>query len=346
MEFLSVGYERMRDLILEKSVQLGEENRTVPLLVRGEWGTGKSHLAEYVRAMAADLGVATAIVDLNARGQALNYPQRFYPALIESCRLDRSVSGLQQIISQRLSTVDGRRALLEYASTCEGELAQSIEWLCREHGPEDGLALSEHPAWTKLLGGDIAWAPYAYKRHRTLRRIGELVELLRALGGRGLILVLDEVETIDQLWNRRSRMTAYSTLGALCSMDHVWCVLAVTARFDAIVAADFAWSLISRSGHTSEAAWFLGALKRGEFQSVVPPTIDIEGAQDLAERLRRLYENAYGLSSSSVDTLAATIGAWSRDPRRNARTLIRAVVNELDLRRPLPKCPPPHAGVR
>jgi hypothetical protein len=338
MESLSVGYESVRDLVLERAIQLGTEKRLSPLFVRGEWGTGKSHFTKFVRAIAHELGVASALVDLNARGHALNYPQRFYPAIAETCRISGVSVGLKQIIASYLRTGAGLDSLKSFATSHTGEVAEAIRFLCWDHESDDAfpeLSAGEHLAWNKLLGGDIAWASYAYKRPVALRRIADLASLFRVLGARGLVLIFDEVETIDQLWNIRSRLSAYSTLGEFAAMPNVWCVFTVTARFDAVIRADLDAGITSNAPLSGEAKRFLRSFDDGRFDSVSPPGIDGKGAMELAHRIERLYRRAHPSSSPSQQSLSPTVERWARDPRRNPRTLIRTVIDQLDRLHPL-----------
>jgi hypothetical protein len=200
-----------------------------------------------------------------------------------------------------------------------------------------GLSTGEHPAWTTLSGGDLVWASYGYKRAQALRRLAEIAKLMRSLGYGGLVLILDEVETIDQLWNVRSRLGAYSTLGELASMDHVWCIFAVTARFDAIINRDLAAGIRAHPALSTNARQFLRSFEDGHVDTVSPPTIDTMGASELAHRILDLYRQAHTLRTVDAARLASVVDAWSRDPRRNPRTLIRAVIDQLDRFHPTPQ---------
>jgi hypothetical protein len=338
MESLSVGYSRLRDLVLERAIQLESERRVQPLLMRGEWGTGKSHFARFVRALARDLGVVSALVNVNARSYALNYPQRFYPSLVGSCERGRGPTGLRQLVTPYLATAEGRNSLERFAVDHPGDIARAVTWLCREYESEDdslGLSTGQHPAWTTILGGDIAWADYGYKRAAALRRLADVAKLLRGLIGSGLVLVLDEVETIDQLWNVRSRLAAYATLGELSSMDHVWCIFAVTARFDAITDRDLASGILGEPNLPTKARQFLRSLADGHMDAASPPGVDRRGASELASRILDLYRQAHSPRVADVERLAPVVEAWSRDPHRNPRTLIRALVDQLDRLRPV-----------
>jgi hypothetical protein len=76
---------------------------------------------------------------------------------------------------------------------------------------------------------------------------------------------------------------------------------------------------------------------RRDIDVVAPPSIDIANARELAKRIRQLYEQAHGFRGPQSP--GALIDAWSRDPRRNPRTLIRLIVDELDRIRPLSVAP-------
>jgi hypothetical protein len=306
--------------------------------MRGEWGTGKSHFARFVRALTRDLGVASALVNLNARSHGLNYPQRFIPSLADSCEIGRAPAGLRQIVTSHLTSAHGRALLQRFAGSNPGDIARAVTWLCREYETDDdslGLSTGEHPAWTTLLGGDLAWASYSYKRTQALRRLADVAKLLRGLGGSGLVLILDEVETIDQLWNVRSRLGAYATLGALATMDHVWCIFAVTARFDATTRRDLDAGILAHPSLSSEGSHFLRSLHDDHLDTASPPTVDRRSASQLANRIMELYRDAHALRTADGVNLVPIVDSWSRDPRRNARTLIRAVVDQLDRLRPV-----------
>jgi hypothetical protein len=245
--------------------------------------------------------------------------------------------GLRQIITRYLTDEDGRAALERFAVAQPGDIARAILWLCREYESDDqslGLSTGEHPAWTILLGGDLAWASYGYKRVQALRRLADLAVLFRSVGSSGLILIFDEVETIDQLWNVRSRMGAYTTLGELASMDHVWCIFAVTARFDAIIQRDLTGGILAQPGVTKEANGFLRSLYR-DVDLVAPPIVDKKSASELATRILDLYRQTHALRVSDGAGLSNVVDSWCRDPRSNPRTLIRAVIDRLDRLRPI-----------
>ena len=314
-------------------MRLGERRKVGPLLVRGEWGTGKSHFISYVRAVCRELGVASSLVNLNARGHALNHPQRSYPVLAENLELGQ-LHGLQSILTTKLSEEDGRGRLERFSRyPATGELEAAIRRLCSF---EDGEALpaAEHYAWTTILGEDVAWANYAYKRAKALARIVELGRLFRHLGAPGLVLLFDEVETLDQLWNVRSRKGAYDVLGTLSRMDHVWCIFAVTARFDNVLGWDVP-DVLSDDGLSKNARWFLRKWQKCDLDVLEPPAVDRRTGERLALKIAELYERAHAFRPQDPAALAARVADWMADPGRNPRTLIRMLIDELDRDRPI-----------
>ena len=283
--------------------------------------------------MCRDLGVATSLVNLNARGHALNHPQRSYPLLAESLELGRLL-GLQRILVAKLADGDGRARLKRFSRyPAAGELKTAIRHLCRSDGGEV-LPVAEHYAWTIILGEDVAWANYAYKRAKALRRIAELGRLFRALGAHGLVLLFDEAETLEQLWNVRSRKGAYHVLGALSRMDHVWCIFAVTGRFDHVLGWDLP-GVLSDYRLSMDARWFLRKWENGELDVVEPPAVDRQTAEIVAGKIAALYARAHAFRVDDSVALRARIGDWLVDPGANPRTLIRLLIDYLDRARPL-----------
>jgi hypothetical protein len=140
--------------------------------------------------------------------------------------------------------------------------------------------------------------------------------------------LFDEVETIDQLWNYRSRMVAYSTIARLSNMRSIWHLFAITNRFTTLARADYGRA-------TPEALSFLQGIVSSKLNVFQTPQLDRPRAWRLALAVANLYKEALPsvrFSESQVDTW---VEEWGRNPGRNPRRLIRLVVNRLDLLRPL-----------
>src|SRR5262249_8458494 len=148
-----------------------------------------------------------------------------------------------------------------------------------------------HHAWRTLYGADLCWSDHSSKREKALLRIESIARLCRAVGQKGLVIVFDEAETIDQLWNIRSRLSAYSVLSRLCRMPAAWCVFGTTNRFDRSLETDLNNGACEAAG--SQPRDFLFRWQRREFATVEPPTMDTKSARSLARAVTSLYGVAY-----------------------------------------------------
>lgn len=336
IDHLSVGYDRLREEVLENLSRLDANETVPPMFVLGEWGAGKSHLLTFIRAACRELGVANSVVGLNARSHALNHPQRFYPLIVRNLEIGEHGRGLQQILLDWLRDTNSRDEIqiFTWSSEIDG-FTRPLQSLCDRAEQTGHLSVVDDAAWTILLGEDLSWADYAYKRNKALTRISELVRLLKVKGAAGLVLMFDEMETIDQLWNIRSRMGAYSVFGKLCQMRGVWCIVAITARLERTIREDYERGILTRDGLTENAKWFLTSWKEGGLNVVVPPVLNSEAATQLGRKIYEVYTRAYETKPGDVSRLERCIDDWNKNPGRNPRVLIKSVVHELDCLRPL-----------
>jgi hypothetical protein len=333
LERLSVGYGDATKLVELSLAALDLPGELAPLFVRGEWGSGKTHFLAYLQAAALRSGAATAKIDLNARSAALNYPQRIFSTLAENLRARRHV-GVQAIMIDILSHQDARQRMKSFAHASDvREISFVIEDLCRQFEFGERLDLGTHPAWSILHGVDLSWSDHSSKRDKALARMECLGLLCRAVGLRGLVLLLDEAETIDQLWNARSRIAAYDVLGRLCRMDGVWCVFGTTLRFDRTIKRDIDAGFLQMDLGSSAATDFLKRWQKGLFQLFEPPTISVRDAGILARAIKSLYEGAYGELRGLDDQLERCLTDWRKNPGRNPRRLIRSLVDTCDSNR-------------
>lgn len=332
LQALSVGYAGVTATVADSLQMLSTKGRCAPLFVVGEWGTGKSHMLEFIRSAAVSKGIAHARVDLNARSAALNHPQRFYPWIAESVCL-RGLYGLRAIVEEAFMDPARRDSLLKFSWATEsgllGGALRSIILASRELGSD---VLIDHNDWNIVMGTDLA--PFDYKRSKALTRLGEVAKLLRSVGGSGLVLVLDEAETIDQLWNRLSRMGAYETMGMVCGFDATWAIFGITARFQRCLDRDLSDGLWRHSSSTS-AVTFLESWHTGAYRQIAPPAMSDEHAEDLVKRIVHAYGDAYAIPSGDSFDVSTILVNWKSNPSRNPRRLIRSIIDALDAQRGL-----------
>jgi hypothetical protein len=332
---LSVGYDEPKADITRTLTGMRNGHSPLPLFVRGEWGTGKTHFLTFLRSAAHHAGVPSAKVDLNARISALNYPQRLYPVIAEQLKLHKRL-GLHEVLRALLNDVSKRTRLISFANSRPASpVKRSLRLILGRF--EDGacVELLDDPAWFVLTGGDLAWADYAYKRNDALERLASLAQMLKAVSLGGLVIVFDEAETVDQLWNIRSRLGAYSVLGQLCRIPGVWCVFGITARFDRTLAADLDRIRSEGMSVGADADWFLRGWARGEFRTLLPPTVDHTNVTQLARAIERLYRVAYPSVTVDDKLIRRCVQEWIQNPSQNPRRLIRRLVHCLDIMRPI-----------
>ena len=330
---LSIGYDPVKRLVEQSLIELERERTSTPLFVRGEWGTGKTHFLSYVGTVAAEKWFASARIDLNARGIALSHPQRFLPIIADGIHAGAHF-GVHDLIPRLISITEVRERMYAFSQTVEADVSWAIRTLCDEFQECGALGLANHVAWAILRGADLNWSDDATKREIALVRIATLARMFHAIGLKGLVLILDEAETIDQLWNIRSRLSAYYVLGRLFEMESLWCVLGSTFRFDRTIRSDIDSGVLSNPVMSPAARNFLQGWRRDQYKIMEPPAINRSGAHDLANTITSLYQIAHSYVADS-GIRERCVDEWMRNPVRNPRRLIRLLIHSLDVGRKL-----------
>lgn len=332
VERLSVGYDRIRPIIDASLATLHSKGSSLPLFVRGEWGTGKSHLLEFVRATAIRKGLACAKIDLNARNAALNHPQRFYPWVAESLTIGGR-RGLRSIIEAAFCEELTQRALVQFAwAPTSGKFGTALQKIILRAKIGGNDYLSDDPAWGIVMGTDLPWSDT--KRSLALERFAALARFSRCIRAGGLVLLLDEVETLDQLWNRLSRLAAYETLGTICNMEATMAVFGVTRRFNQSIRHDVGYGILN-DAPPKPATEFLNRWCRDDFHVIEPPMLTDMHAAQLAQRVIETYLDAYPNCPIEKDSADGAVAAWRINPSRNQRRLTRSIIDALDAKRML-----------
>jgi hypothetical protein len=211
-------------------------------------------------------------------------------------------------------------------------LGYGLQRLCWAYEAGGHLELDQHAAWTQIHGADLAWADYGYKREQAVARIESVGLMFRGIELDGLVIVFDEAETIDQLWNVMSRMSAYAVMGRLCAGVAVWPVFGITERFERTVAADCARGMTERR---TAGGSFLRLWEEQKFLIFEPPVIGSRAAHELGSAVQGLYRRAFPSCPVDERIIPLCLQDWDRDPRRNPRSLIRLIIHRLDMGRPL-----------
>lgn len=214
--------------------------------IRGEYGSGKTFAARYLCAQARQLGFATSEVQISINDTPLHHLEAVYRRLIE--RLETAGDGpnaFQAIVEGWLYQVGNEVTRLRGISEDDPSFADATEQRL-----EDKLAdLSKrNPAYAQVLRayhrathegdfataqGLLAWLAGQPHTDRSILKaagtkgkidgqasltfLAGLLQLLRQSGYRGLVVVLDEVETVQRM-NAQTREKSLNALRQFMDM--------------------------------------------------------------------------------------------------------------------------------
>ena len=168
-----------------------EEHGT--LIVEGRYGAGKTHLLRCVRSMAEEAGFAVAQVRVDPGQENASFPLRFYRSVMAALRIPydgavldiRHALGLVADGTLKRTTLDRHPFL--------GKLLERIR--AGEDTEADWGGLQGERSESKLLPSALDFTTVANLSCNLLSAISRFVTL--DLGLRGLIILVDEVETAE-----------------------------------------------------------------------------------------------------------------------------------------------------
>lgn len=322
------------------------------LLVTGDYGDGKSHTLALIADMARSAGRATCHLSGDGAGAALNHPQRFLQLLLASLEVPgRTRNGYEDLLYQVLLIPEESRALgqitgrlLNTARQVDGETTYALRRLTGLQGAgkattEELDRLARVVAY-HLTGESICHRPANPSARETAYLLLRVAcDLLKSLGVPGLVIVIDEAESIfTKLPNAQSRRGAYRVLAALCAATEL-----ESSRV-AIAMTPDAWRNLGAAAHEmvadtnclpSEPVQRLASMVvAGSISRIVCTPPLAKDRTELLERIRALYSRAYPdapaqpSANSWEDLVRAAAGG-----DRSVRLLVRQAVDHLDRRR-------------
>ena len=330
------------------------------MLVSGDFGSGKSHLLEHLEHVALSEGYVCSRVAISKETPLYDLGKVFASAM-ENGRIPNR----------------GGRFIEELALAIKpesGEYRAFFDWA--ENAAFNGLLSPVFPACLRIyenssdfeLNGDIEsfWAGdrlQVAKIKAGLRQIGEArtyqfrapkvadlqpqrlrfaLELIKGVGFRGWVILLDEIELIGSysiLQRGRSYAEIARWMGLLPGESYPGLVVV------GAVTDDFASAIISPDGQKKDRDYVRARLEQSprydhmgvhaengmnelELGCVALKAPDDDDVRATVETLRQLYRRAYGWEPPSRD--ATTGGAGHRARMRHK---VRAAINEWDLMR-------------
>ncbi len=350
---------RFRAQLLELDGSLQVERQVPGLLIAGGFGTGKSHVLEYLAHLAvAENFVVSRIVI--SKETPLHDPAKVFRAAVESAQVP-GVSGM---------------AIHEVALTLPQDSAEYAELYTWANRDDAGISpifpatlllherLNNDPELTEEVRNFWAGENLPVRRVRDgLRQIGELAafpirtvkardlaeqrfkfveRLIRGAGYRGWVLLIDEVELIGRysLFQRgRSYAELARWMGRIEDHQHpgLTAVAAITDDFDLAILQqkgdrDYVGAKLRDRGteeFMSLAARAEAGMRILEREAITLQAPTAESLDATHTHLREIHAQAYAWNPPAIETGDVSM-------RRAMRSHVRRLINEWDLLRLYP----------
>lgn len=346
--------ERFLALLGDAERESGEGRQGQGFLLRGGFGTGKSHLLTCFDQAALDAGFAVSRLVIS-KETPLNDPAKMLATAVEGLEVPDIIGrGLEEIALRYRSRPDpaGRDELRQRLrdGSFNSRFAATLLIYDEADDPEisdrmvrfwsgDKLAIAEIRRLLKELGHAASYPlEKITARELALQTFAFVPLLVRAAGWRGWVLLIDEVELIGR-YTRLARSRSYAELArwlGAAAGDHRPGLVAVGAITD-----DFAQAMLIDKGDLDEVQRFLegrGDSEIGELaargmrliqEAALLRSPDEGVLRRTYDTLRELHASAYMWSPPDV--------AWPETLGSTAmRTFVRAWINAWDVRRLYP----------
>ncbi len=193
---------------LKKGIERLKEGRGDCILIEGEYGSGKTHLLEYLYHLGIKEGLVVTKVDLDPREVALSRPKKVYRELIHNLRfLDHEREGgfrdlLRKAVNLNIKDHIYFTPLLSRIKRVEeNEFIAEVfyQWVEAESTKEYAV---EHNMY-RIKGGQNIPALYDFATAADFYcyLISGISYIGRELGFSGLLLLLDEAESVTHFWD-------------------------------------------------------------------------------------------------------------------------------------------------
>ncbi len=178
-------------------------------LIEGAYGSGKTHLLEYTRHMSLKRGFVTAYCELSTQETPLHRPKRVYRELVYNLRYIQDNSEYHYRDLLRLTSAVGiadhcflTPVLRRLREGDTEELMREVFWQWIE-GESTKKYATDPIAPFRVRGGQKIPALYDFSTATDFYTyiITGLSYLINRSNLGGLVIILDEVETVTRIWN-------------------------------------------------------------------------------------------------------------------------------------------------
>ena len=333
------------------------------LLISGDFGTGKSHLLEHFENLALEQNFVCSRIAVSKETPFYDLGKMFRAATDSGRLPDGRVGSMVDEIGNRLAGPTDQRyarffqwadssrsdlhrifpaTLLVHERLPDQELLNAVRWFWA--GDKIGVAVVKRGL--REIGQQGAYQFRAPKlRDLPPQRLRFVLELVKTVGYRGWVVLIDELELIGS-YSLLQRARSYAELAR-------WMGLADDASYPGMVVVaaiteDFVTAILEQKGdrlkvparlrergdaRTARLAelgmqWL--SARRTPLSEVAEDTVEAS-----VERIRRIYSRAYDWSAPPV---AAAVGGASQ--QRRMRYRVRAAITTWDLQRLCPDSRP------
>jgi hypothetical protein len=178
-------------------------------MVEGEYGSGKTHLLEYVHHRALASGMVTSLVQFDPAEVSPHRPKRVYREIVHNLRYIKEATehGFRDLLRSGTSLDMKDHVFLGpvLAKLCRvdaGQQQSEVFWQWIE-GESTKEYATEQKSPFRVKGGQRIPALYDFSTAADLycNILSGLSWMARELGMKGLVLLVDEAETVTHLWD-------------------------------------------------------------------------------------------------------------------------------------------------
>jgi P-loop Domain of unknown function (DUF2791) len=328
-------------------------------LIAGDFGSGKSHLLEYLQHIALENNFVCSKVVVS-KETPLYDPAKVYNSAIQSARVPDRAGAALVAVAQKLNfnspkyaqfyqwlNHPGNELSTRFASTVfvfergGGEQHPEVSDRIIQFWSGGRIAVAELRGWLRELGEAATYKiDKATVKDLALQRYRFIPRLMVAAGYAGWVILVDEVELIGR-YSLKQRAKSYAEaaqlLGKLegASVPGLTAVLAIVRDFESVVldARNDEERIPGRlrAGGSSEELLLASQVERG-IRIIRRDRIPLEDpneatSRDIYQKLSAIYAKAYGWNPPME---------WAPDKTIRIRQHVKRWINEWDLERLYP----------
>ena len=350
---------RFADQLEAVAVNLEQNKQGEGLLVKGGFGTGKSHLLEFLEHQALSAGFVCSRVVIS-KETPLHDPAKVFRAAVESAvvpevtgeAIQEIALGLRQNSPEyaefyrwcnreeaRISTIFPATLFLHERVRSDPELVEQIT----RFWAGERLPIARARQGLRLTGGTgIYQLKTVPVRQLALERFLFIPRLILGAGYKGWVLLIDEVELIGR-YSFLQRAKSYAELARwLGRIEGEQYPGLVTV---AAITDDFELAVLEEKGDRNTLGSKLRERGSQEYNVIAPRAetgmrlIEREGLMLRSpdeEALQRTYEKLKEVHAKAYGWVPPDVASAERSTRRPIRSHVRRWINEWDLKRLYP----------